>query len=347
MKIIVAPDSFKGTLTAPEAASAIRDGVMDVMPETEVLTLPLGDGGEGTADAIAGAMKQRCRSLTCKTVDPLRREITAKYYILDNKTALIESASASGLTLLRYDERDVWKADTYGTGLLIADAVRRGIKDFVICMGGTATCDGGFGAFQALHDTGCIEGSEACKLQFTLLCDVENPLTGPAGAAEVFGPQKGATPEMIPLLDSRLQERAVIYKSIRGIDVRGMKYAGAAGGLSGMLMACFGAKPVAGILEVLRITEFDKMLKGAHLVITGEGKADATTLSGKVALGVLDAARKHGVAVALIAGKVSDAALLKGAGFEFVEQATPDDRDPAVSYREYLSKAAARLISSF
>lgn len=339
MKIVVCPDSFKGTLTAAEAAEAIREGILDACPDAEVVTLPLGDGGEGTVSALSAALPG-VETVECATVDPLRRPVTAKYAVAGGSTALIETAAASGLTLLRQEERDIFRADTYGTGLLIADAWRRGIREFVVCMGGTATCDGGLGAYTALYPV-IKKDPEIAKGDFTLLCDVENPLCGPRGAAAVFGPQKGAASDMVGPLDSRLRGLASLYAAIDGIDVADMKYAGAAGGLAGMLMACFRATPERGIGKVLELLDFDSRLKGVDLVVTGEGRSDLTTLSGKAPAGVLERARRRGVAVALLCGRINARDALLEAGFcRAVEAAPPDGMATAA----HLRHAAGKLV---
>lgn len=348
MKFVVCPDSFKGTLSAVEAAHAISEGITRVFPDAEIVALPVGDGGEGTVDSVVSALgadegesKTGIQRFSCDVVDPLGRPVFSSYAVVGSNTALIESAAASGLMLVSPEERDVVKSDTYGTGLLIVDAWRRGIRDFLICMGGTATCDGGHGALEALlsvipHSSG--EG------KFTLLCDVENPFCGPEGAARVFAPQKGASPEMIPLLEDRLEQLAREYSTYNGVDVSRMKYAGAAGGLAGMLMACYGAVPVSGISRVLELLDFDGRLDGANLVITGEGKADRTTLSGKAPIGVLNAASLRNVPVALVGGRIEDKDILMQRGFAYVEEATPRHPDPSVSHREYLSRAVTELL---
>lgn len=338
MKILVCPDSFKGTMTAPEAAEAIRQGIAGALPGAEVDLLPIGDGGEGTAKAIAASLPG-CRTVSCETTDPLGRPVIASYLITNDATAIIESAAASGLTLITPDERDIMRSDTYGTGLLIADAFRRGCRRFLICMGGTATCDGGEGALRAIREN--IAATE--RLDFLLLCDVENPMCGLRGAAAVFGPQKGATPEMVELLDARLRTLAESYRRENGVDPSGMRYAGAAGGLSGMLMACFGARPVSGISAVLDILDFDRHLKGTDLVITGEGRADATTLSGKAPYGILSRAR--GIPVVLFCGRVANREELLAGGFRDAVEVSPFHPDPAVSPQSYLRSAVCSYFS--
>lgn len=336
-RIIICPDSFKGTLSASEAAEAIREGIMDSAPDSEVVLLPIGDGGEGTSNAITSTLEDYCK-ITADTIDPIHRPIKAGYYLQGTDTAVIESAAASGLTLLAPSERDIMTADTAGTGLLILDAYAKGARNFIICMGGTATCDGGRGAYEVLKKADIGDAS------FTLLCDVETPLCGVQGAASVFGPQKGALPHQIPVLDRRLRELAEEYSSINGKNVADEKFAGAAGGLAGMLMACFDAVAVAGADEVLKLVGFRRALKDADLVITGEGKADRTTLTGKAAFRVLQEAGREGVPVVLIAGCVEDCEALMAAGFGRVVQATPDGMEPDADPKHWLRTASARLI---
>lgn len=334
MKILVCPDSFKGTLSASEAARCIRDGILSVRTEADVVTLPIGDGGEGTADSISSAL-QNMERITIPTIDPLGRPIHASYGIIDNSKAIIETAAASGLTLLRREERDVMKADTAGTGLLIADAYTRGIRSFIICMGGTATCDGGYGAY------GVLKNMDLHDVSFTLLCDVDNPFCGSAGAVAVFAPQKGATPDMMPCLETNMKEKAEYYREISGIDISDSRFAGAAGGLAGMLMACYGAQPVTGINKVLELIKFDEYLKGVELVVTGEGKADATTLRGKAAKGILDATKRFDrkIDVVLVAGRVEQKELLAKTGFDHIIEATPRESDPYAFPSLHLKKS--------
>ena len=329
-------------MSATEAARAMENGVRTSLPDAEVVSLPVGDGGEGTAETVSAAMagNEEVRLIEAPTQDALGRQIMAAYRIIGNRIAVIESAAASGLTLIPAGERDIMRAGTKGTGMLIADAYRRGVRDFMICMGGTASCDGGAGADEVLRELDLADS------RFTLLCDVENPLCGPSGAAAVFGPQKGATPEMIPVLERRLAQTAADYERRSGIDVRDMKYAGAAGGLAAMLMALYGAKPVSGIEKVLELLDFNSRLEGADLVITGEGCADATTLNGKAAKGILDAARARGVPVAIIGGRVPDRQMLLDAGFRFVAEATPRNPDPSVMPRQYLTMAVSDILNN-
>lgn len=318
----------------------MKEGIETVMPEAGTLIIPVGDGGEGTGSAIAASLagKQTVKWVECESVNPFERPLSTGYYLIDETTAVIESASASGLTLLSPQERDPMTADTYGTGLLIAHAANHGARKLLVCMGGTATCDGGLGAFKAL------ETENLSGVEITLLCDVANPFCGPEGAAYVFAPQKGATPEQLPLLDAKLSSLAAFYRRRTGIDVTDMKHAGAAGGLAGMLMACFGARPVSGISEVLKTIGFDARIEGADLIITGEGKSDLTTLSGKAPMGVLEAGKRAGIPVALISGAINDVEQLRTVGFSHIVAATPSEVSSNPDYYGFLSEATARFI---
>lgn len=340
-RVLVCPDSFKGTLTAGEAAEAMRCGVKDAIPGAETVLLPVGDGGEGTVEALAAtlARNHRVEWAECAAVDPLRRPIKCRYAVVDGHVALIESASASGLTLLVPAERDILNADTYGTGMMIAHAHSLGIREFIIGMGGTATCDGGRGVLQALADTP-LDGNE----KFTLLCDVDNPLLGSRGAATVFAPQKGASPDEIPVLEARLAMLAKQYKKYHGVDVSSMRCAGAAGGLAGMLMACFGTRAVDGIGFLLDAADFDTLLAEADVVVTGEGRLDRTTLSGKAPKGILDRAMRADVPVIAIGGSVDGAGDLLRAGFAAVYAATPEGVAPGERAAEYLRMATAEAM---
>ena len=342
MKILLCPDSFKGTLSSPEVAAAMLKGIAEIVPDANTVSMPLGDGGEGTLSVIA-ERESGMKVVSCDTLDALHRPIKSRYYISDTGVAYIESAAASGLTLIKPEERDILRADTYGTGLMVADALRKGVRRFVMGMGGTATCDGGSGAYEALsEDKKILEA--ALESEFTLLCDVENPLCGPLGAAPIFGPQKGATPEIISVLEQRLKKLAETYCSQEHPELSSEKYGGAAGGLAAMFISRFKATPVSGIEYVIKRIDLEKHIKDADLVLTGEGKADATTLSGKAPRGVLDIAKKHGVRVAIVGGRVEDTALLQDAGFDFVVQATPRGEEPGGNAQYYVSEAVKEVI---
>ena len=312
MKILLCPDSFKGTLSSLEVADAMEFGVRNVVPDAEIVKVEIGDGGEGTVEALVRSLRSRgaeIERIDSRVCDPLGREIIAPYYI-EGEKAYIEVASASGLTLIRPGERDVMRADTRGTGLQIADAYRRGCREFVIALGGSATCDGGKGIYdelKALH--GRIWGEKPGVLmpdcRFRLLCDVRNPICGPTGAAAVFAPQKGATKEQVKLLEERLLQLSQEYCSIQNVDVRAARYAGAAGGIAGMFLSCCNADACDGIDYLLSAVDFPGQLKNCDLVITGEGCIDATTLHGKAISGILHAAASAGVPAAIVAGRVN------------------------------------------
>ena len=315
MKIIVAPDSFKGCLPAARVAGVVAAAIRERYPNWDVVELPLADGGEGTLDTLVPALG----GAFCQTSvsDPLGRPVLARFGLYDD-TAVIEVAEACGLLLLSPAERNPLTASTYGVGELLLAASRKGARHFLIGLGGTATCDGGAGMLQV---PGLREALQGCRME--LLCDVDNPFVGSAGAAHVFAPQKGASPADVEVLENRLQALADRYLSETSVDVRGLPGAGAAGGLGGALMAYFGADRVSGIDRILELLHFDEHVQGANLIVTGEGKSDYQTLSGKVPLGVLRHA--HGAPVLLLSGRIEDREELRTAGFSQLVQVSPDD----------------------
>jgi glycerate kinase len=283
---LVAPDSFKGTFTAAEVAAAIARGLLAAgQPANE---LPLADGGEGTLDALLAA--RGGERLTARVQDPLGRDIDARYALLaDGRTAVVEVAAASGLTLVAEDERDAWAASSYGTGQLIAAAAEAGASTVVVGVGGSATTDGGAGAVAALRDAG------RPPPEIVLVCDVRTPWEQ---AARVFAPQKGADADTVRRLGERLDRLA------RGLrrDPRGEPMTGAAGGLSGGLWAEYGARLVPGAPYVLEAVGFDAAMRGARYVITGEGRIDDQTLAGKLVGEVATRCRQGGVACHVVVG---------------------------------------------
>ncbi|MEA2458512.1 MAG: glycerate 2-kinase [Thermoleophilaceae bacterium] len=284
--VLVAPDSFKGTFSAPEVAAAIARGLRD--GGRDAVELPIADGGEGTMDALVAALGGESRTATVG--DPLGRPVEARYALVnDGRTAVIEMAEASGLRLVPEDERDAWAASTYGTGQLIAAATADGgAREVVVAVGGSATTDGGAGALEAL------EGVDVPAI--TVVCDVRTPWER---AAAVYGPQKGADPEGVTALERRLDELAA--KAPR--DPRGVPMTGCAGGLSGGLWAWRGAKLVPGAAYVLDAVGFDAAMRAARFVVTGEGKLDAQTLEGKACAEVATRARQGGVACHAVVGR--------------------------------------------
>lgn len=319
-KIVIASDSFKGTLTSSEVADSVAKAVHSVFPDCDVVKLKVADGGEGTASAITSALGSELVELV--VADPLGRRIPASYYILDDGTALIEMSMASGLTLLTSQERNPLKTSTYGTGQIISHALARGCRKFLIGIGGSATNDAGTGMLAALGyrfldscgkvvpanggslsevasiDSGAlVEGLS--ESEFTIACDVDSPLYGPKGAAFVFSPQKGADAEVVRYLDDGLRH----FAKLVGYDA-GFAGAGAAGGLGYSFKAFFNAKLVRGIDMVLDAVGFDEAVKGADLVITGEGRYDGQTQAGKTVYGVKARAALYGVPVLVVAGSV-------------------------------------------
>jgi glycerate 2-kinase len=286
--VLVAPDSFKGTFRAAQVAGAIGRGLerAGLMPPD---LLPLADGGDGTLDALLVNLGGETAS--ARVQDPLGREIEAGYGLIeDGGTALIEMASASGLSLVAEDERDAWAASTYGTGQLIADAVERGAQVILVAVGGSATTDGGKGALDAIEDAGGLRGA-----RIVVLCDVQVPWER---CAQVFGPQKGADEEMVERLAQRLEELAASLPR----DPRGVAMTGAAGGLSGGLWAAYGAQLEAGAPFILDALGFDDRMRAARAVITGEGKLDEQTLQGKLVGEIGTRTRQAGVPLHAIVG---------------------------------------------
>ena len=315
MKVVVAPDSYKGCLTAGEVAQAIASALRAAHPDWKVLELPLADGGDGTLEVLLPALQGECRQ--ARVHDPLGRPVSARWG-LAGETAVIEVAEACGLKNVAPAERNPLVASTYGVGELLLAAFEAGARHFLIGLGGTATCDGGRGM---LDVPGLVERLRGCTLE--LLCDVENPFIGLQGAACVFAPQKGASEADVQTLERRMTEWAGIILEQTGVDVRQMPGAGAAGGLGGAMMAFFGGVRVSGIDRILDLLSFDSLVQGAGLIITGEGRSDLQTLEGKVAYGVLK--RAGGIPVALVSGCIQNREELQAAGFSSLVQITPDD----------------------
>lgn len=325
MNVVAAFDSFKGCLTARQACGAALEAIGALHPEARTLALPLSDGGEGLVDCLRALEGMRPRR--CRVRGPLGDEVEAEY-LSDGETAVIEVAAACGLTLVEKSRRDVMKADTYGVGQLIADALGSGCRRLVVGLGGTATCDGGSAMVEALRDSGV--DLKAQKAEVVLASDVNNPLCGPEGAARVFAPQKGATAQEVEVLEERLHSfaRKTEEEGWAPASLAQHPGAGAAGGLGYALMAYMGARMQSGIETVLSLLRFDEAIRGADLVLTGEGKSDRQTLMGKAPVGVLHHGLKAGVPVALLSGAVEDEAALKAAGFAFVAGINEGDGRP-------------------
>lgn len=328
MKVVIAADSFKGSCSAEQVVTTIEKGIRHVFSDADIIRIPVADGGEGTVNALLTSVGgQR----VCLTVhDPLGRSIRAEYGLLPDGTAVIETAAASGLPLLQKDERDALHASSYGTGELMRHALKSGAHRLILGLGGSATTDGGMGLVQALgvsfldengmelHSGGIelerlarIDTSqimpEAKKCEFILACDVCNPLTGPTGAAAVFGPQKGASPEQVEALEHALSHYSEILSQQMDCHAAWENGAGAAGGIGCAMLAFFHASMRSGIDLVLDAAGFDEAVIGADVVITGEGRLDAQSACGKVPVGVARRTKTAGsIPVIAIGGAVAD-----------------------------------------
>lgn len=332
MKIVVAMDSLKGSLSSLQAGNAVREGILRVLPEAEVCVRPVADGGEGTVDALVLGMNGHTETITAS--DPLGRPTVCTYGILaDNRTAIIEMAAASGLTLLSPEERNPLHTTTYGVGELICDAISKGGRRFIIGIGGSATNDGGIGMLQALGygildkngsqvpfgavglkevqqitDTSVIPELKECH--FRIACDVNNPLCGPNGCSAVFGPQKGADACMVSQMDQWLKSHAsVCTQSFRHADAD-FPGTGAAGGLGFAFLTFTHSVLESGIKIVLDETGLESYIQKADIVITGEGCLDAQTVMGKAPVGVAHIAQKYNKPVIAFAGCVAKDASL-------------------------------------
>lgn len=328
MRIVIAPDKFKGSLTAAQAAAAIAEGIHRADPSIEVDAIPMADGGEGTVEALVAATGGKIVTRTVGGPLP-RMKVEAPIGILgDGFTAAIEMSSASGLQLLKKDQRDPTRTTTYGTGELLREAQRLGAKKIILGIGGSATTDGGVGAAQAWGATFTLTSGTAYRegtrrltggdlirlrsiestlpletqgIEFIVACDVGNPLLGPDGAAPIFGPQKGATPEQVEELEAGLAK--LVEKTGRN-DLADCPGAGAAGGLGFGMMAFFGASILPGIKIVMDAVKLRDRLAGADLCITGEGKLDTQSLAGKTPIGVARLCKEMGIPCIGLAGLI-------------------------------------------
>lgn len=327
MKTILAIDSFKGCMSSSEVEETIA-GVLD-KKGVETLCLPMSDGGEGMLQAFTSAMSGTLEPVYIH--DQMMRRVDAQYGVMPDGTAIIEVAQACGLTLVKEEERNPMRSTTYGVGELLSRAIKRGCRNFIIGLGGTGTSDAGIGMIRALVDIFARGKNfdEALKTElgecrFTLASDVDNPLCGKNGAAHVFAPQKGATPEMVEQLDRRARLFAEKSALHFGFDKSNEPGAGAAGGLGYAFMQYLGAEMKSGADLLLDLTDFNGKIKDADLIITGEGSADRQTLMGKLPQRILMRGKQLGVPVGLVAGGVEDKEELLSAGFSFVESITPE-----------------------
>lgn len=347
MKYLIVPDSFKGCLSAADVAREIIGGLPKGHPEDATEVLPMSDGGEGWLAAMLSATGGACRKV--RVHDAMMRPIEAEYGVTDDGTAIIESALACGLTQIEPALRNPLAATTYGVGELMAAARQYGCRHFLIGVGGTAASDAGIGLLRALIDR-LGNGQNFDRLRqdalkdctFTLATDVDNPLLGPQGAARVYAPQKGATPEMVTQIEQRAARFAAFSTRHHGFDRSESPGAGAGGGLGYALMQYLGAERLSGAELLLRETHFDERLTGTQWVITGEGKSDRQTLMGKLPSVVLRHAQRQGVPTLLIAGRVADRRLLLEAGFADVRCINPDDLPDGEAMQKEVAKARIR-----
>ena len=362
-KIIVATDSFKGSLTASQACGIIAGQARQVFPRAQVLEMPVADGGEGLVDALISTLEGEL--VWVDTQDPLGRPLRASYALMGDGTALIEMAGAGGLTLLRPQERDPLQTSSYGVGLLILDAIKRKADPIYIGLGGSATVDGGIGAAtavgihffdgqgQALTNGAGLQKIRSVELRglrerhyqgkLVFLTDVNNPLCGSNGAATVFGPQKGATQQQVEELDQGLENLVHLVARETGLQLKDTPGMGAAGGFALPFVAFMAAEIRSGIDFVLDLLKFEEKLAGSDLVITGEGRTDAQSVMGKAISAVAGRARAAGVRVVVISGEIGEGAEgMLALGVNNLVQATPEGQ----AHDDALSQAAGNLANA-
>ncbi|PKM60554.1 MAG: glycerate kinase [Firmicutes bacterium HGW-Firmicutes-4] len=327
MRIVIAPDSYKGSLSASEVCDIVEGAILKIMPTAEIVKIPLSDGGEGLVEVLV--RHQAGEMVRIRTKDPLFREITAAYGILNGGVAVIEMSAASGLPLLAPDEHNPLKTSTYGTGEMIADAINRGCRKIILGLGGSATNDGGLGVANALGvrfydqnmellapvgenlsrvttiDTSLMEPLLQ-EVEIIIACDVENVLCGIQGAAAIYGPQKGANSEMVAFLDQGLQTFGRLLEKETAKNLVALKGIGAGGGMALPLVALLKAQLKSGLDIVLDQIEFDSVISRADMIITGEGKTDAQSVMGKVISGVGKRGKKQNIPVVVISGSLDD-----------------------------------------
>ncbi len=341
MHIVIAPDSFKGTLSSKQIIEIVSAEAHRHFPEAKITGVPIADGGEGTVHAVLASRGGRLRHIT--VTNPLFAQTDAAYGIMENRdgslSAIIEMAAASGITLLPAAQRNALKTTSYGTGELIADALRQGIKDITIAVGGSATNDGGAGAMAALGfrfldehgkdvtptgehlihisriDTSGRLPELAGDVSFTVMCDVRSPFTGPDGATYTYGAQKGADNDALSLLEEGMLHFAEVIKRDLGKDIKDVSGSGAAGGLGGALCAFLNGRMESGIKTLLNLVQFESLIADADIIITGEGCADGQSAQGKVLWGIGTCAKERQIPVIAIAGGMRpDAKLLYDCG---------------------------------
>lgn len=337
MKVVAAIDSFKGSMTSMEAGNAVKKGILAAKPDAEVWLSPLADGGEGTVDALIEGLE--AEKIPVTVAGPLGEKVSCYYgFLEETKTAVMEMTSAAGITLVT--KKDPLRASTYGVGEMIADALKRGCKNFMIGIGGSATNDGGIGMLKALgfeffdedgNDVG--EGAAAlAKIEvirtenknpllsgakFQIACDVKNPLCGKQGATYIFGPQKGVTEEQKEQVDEAMRHYADVTKESLDCDFADCEGAGAAGGLGYAFLSYLAGELISGVELILHATGLEEKMKNADVVVTGEGRLDAQTVMGKAPVGVAALAKKYNAKVIAFAGSVaSEAKVCNRAGID-------------------------------
>ena len=373
MKILIAIDSFKGSMTSMEAGNAAEKGIKRCMPDAEVKIMPVADGGEGTVQALVSGLDGQIHNVTVK--NPIGEDIIAAYGTF-GKTAVIEMSAAAGITLIDKSELNPIVATTYGVGQIIADAINKGYRDFIVGIGGSATNDGGVGMLQALgfefydkegnhvpfgaRGLGKIVGindenvnSEVFECAFNIACDVTNPLLGENGCSVIYGPQKGAKEKDIAIMDKGMKNYALVAsEKYKKADVN-FPGAGAAGGMGFAFMTFLNGKLKSGIDLIHEKTEIEKYIKDADLVITGEGKIDGQTVMGKVPVGIARLAKKYGKTVIAFCGcATKDASALNNHGIDgiFPILRTVCTLEEAMNTRnamENLSNTAQQIINFY
>lgn len=376
MKIVIAPDSFKESMTAQKACDAIERGLKKIIKNVEFIKVPMADGGEGTTQSLVDATGGKFYHT--ESTGPLGEKVNSVFGILgDGKTAILEMASTSGLEIVPREKRNPMLTTTFGTGELIKKAMDMGVSTVLIGIGGSATNDGGAGMIQALggklldkngnqigfgggklSEIERIDLSEVDErlknIKIIAACDVQNPLTGPTGASHIFGPQKGADKEMVEILDENLKHFAEIIRKDLGKDIENVPGAGAAGGLGAGLMAFLSAELKKGIDIVIEYSKLEEKMNGVSLVITGEGSIDGQTRFGKTPYGVAKTAKKHNIPVVALAGNVGkDTDILYDFGFDAVFSIMPGVQNLETALKhgeenlERISENIGRIIEIF
>ena len=366
-KIVLAFDSFKGSLASVEVAEAFMAGVREGTSEVECRVVAIADGGEGMAEAVVGSVGGEM--VAAQACDPLGRIIEACYGVIDNGvTAVITISSASGITLLAADERDPLVATTYGTGELILDAVGRGCRRIIVGLGGSATNDGGVGMLRALgykfFDVDNVEltttiailermavivppvDSPIADIEICVAVDVDNPLCGPRGASYIYGGQKGANASTMERLDRALRHYASVVAKWRGDDISAMEGMGAAGGAGFAFGAVLGVMPSSGIELILNLVDFDNIVADASLVVTGEGRIDRQTVMGKAPAGVLGRARRAGVRCIAVGGGVEWCDELRNSDFDAIYAATPEGMPLDIAMKREVAIANIKRVAT-